>query len=95
MTGTSQATAFVSGLAALLLSKDSTLKPQQLREIIMASVDRLPQLDGKVAASGRINAYSALLALKTKGQSGKTNFIAQSPTSLLDHLVTPSVPTSP
>lgn len=63
MTGTSQATAFVSGIAALLLSKNPNLSPQEIREIIMKSVDVLPQLETKVASGGRVNAYKALLAL--------------------------------
>src|SRR5690606_10565083 len=37
MTGTSQATAFVSGIAALLLSKNPSLTPQQLKDIIVRS----------------------------------------------------------
>lgn len=83
MTGTSQATAFVSGLAALLLAKNPSLKPQQIKEIIMSSVDPIPQLNGKVAANGRINAYSALLSLRTKGQTAsKLNEITQAPISL-------------
>lgn len=60
LTGTSQATAFVSGLAALMLSEDETLKPHEIREIMMKSVDKLPALSNKVASGGKINAYEAL-----------------------------------
>jgi thermitase len=79
MSGTSQATAFVSGMAALILSHDPTLKPQQVREIIMGSVDRFPQLAGKLVTGGRVNAYSALLALQNKGSYKSKQIIAQSP----------------
>jgi thermitase len=64
MSGTSQATAFVSGIAALLLSKDPTLTPVQLKDIIRKSVDVIPGLQGKLATGGRVNAYKALLALR-------------------------------
>lgn len=60
LTGTSQATAFVSGLAALILSENPDLKPSQVRDIIMKSADKLDSLKGKVASGGRINAYAAL-----------------------------------
>ncbi len=39
MTGTSQATAFVSGMAALLLSQNPKLTPAEVRAIIRASVE--------------------------------------------------------
>jgi thermitase len=60
MSGTSQATAFVSGIAALLLSKKPTLTAVQMKKIIIESVDKIPQLSGKVASGGRVNAYTAL-----------------------------------
>lgn len=66
MSGTSQATAFVSGIAGLLLSHNGKLKPYEIKEIIMNSVDKIPQLSGKVASGGRVNALNALLTLKTK-----------------------------
>lgn len=64
MSGTSQATAFVSGLAALLLSVDPSLSPPQLKKLIVASVDHLPNLETKLTSGGRVNAYAALMALK-------------------------------
>ncbi|NDD91653.1 hypothetical protein EBZ37_06175 [bacterium] len=64
MTGTSQATAFVSGLAALLLAKNPSLTPQQLKAIIMSSVDRVPELADRLVTGGRINAYAALMQLE-------------------------------
>ncbi len=60
LTGTSQATAFVSGLAALILSENPKLKPAEVRDIIMKSADKISGLESKVASGGRINAYQAL-----------------------------------
>ncbi len=60
LTGTSQATAFVSGLAALILSENPKLKPSDVRDIIMKTADKVTALDDKVSSGGRINAYAAL-----------------------------------
>lgn len=60
LTGTSQATAFVSGLAALILSENPKLKPSEVRDIIMKTADKVAALDEKVSSGGRINAYAAL-----------------------------------
>ncbi|NUM88301.1 MAG: S8 family serine peptidase [Bdellovibrionales bacterium] len=70
LTGTSQATAFVSGIAALMLSEFPALKPAEIREMLMRSADRLDALKGKVASGGRVNAFAALrttLALRDTG----------------------------
>lgn len=63
MTGTSQATAFVTGLAALMLSHDRSLKPSDIREIIRSTSDRLPSLKEKVISGGKINAAAAIAQL--------------------------------
>ncbi len=66
MTGTSQATAFVTGIATLLLSHDPKLTPSEIKEIIVSSVDHEYGLDGKIISAGRVNAYSALKTLQKK-----------------------------
>jgi len=66
MTGTSQATAFVSGLSALILSENPNLNPQQVRAIISKTTDPISELKGKIASGGKINAYRALLASKNQ-----------------------------
>ena len=97
MSGTSQATAFVTGMAALLLSADPKLTPSQIRQIIMASVDRVPQLEGRLVTGGRVNAYSALLSLRNKGMFNTKNpgLLAQGlgslPGSLMEAIVSPPV----
>jgi subtilisin family serine protease len=60
MTGTSQATAFVSGVAALILSENPRLSPQQVKEILIQTSDRVAGLENKVAAAGHINSLEAL-----------------------------------
>jgi subtilisin family serine protease len=58
--GTSMATPHVSGVAALLFSREPSLRPDQVRQRIVSTADPLPTLAGLVESSGRVNAYSAL-----------------------------------
>jgi len=58
--GTSMATPMVSGVAALVLSKRPELSVEELRAVLLKSVDKLPQLNGKVSTGGRISAAKAV-----------------------------------
>jgi subtilisin family serine protease len=58
--GTSMATPVISGVAALIVAHNPNISVDQLREKILASVDPLDSLKGKVATGGRINAAKAL-----------------------------------
>ena len=62
--GTSLAAPIVSGVAALMLSANPALSPQELTDKLKASTDMVdftdfPQIAGKLGA-GRVNAYKAL-----------------------------------
>lgn len=58
--GTSVAVPYVSGLAALIYSHYPTLDYQKIRQIILSSVDKLPNLDRQVSSGGKVNIYNAL-----------------------------------
>jgi subtilisin family serine protease len=58
--GTSMAAATVAGVAALVLSAHPELSVDQLRSLLLQSVDKLPGLRGKVSTAGRINAARAV-----------------------------------
>jgi len=59
--GTSMATPHVSGLAALIDSYHGGIDHMDIRDVIFATVDPLPSLEGLILTGGRINAHSALL----------------------------------
>jgi thermitase len=63
LTGTSQATAFVSGVAAMLLTQNSKLSYTQLKNIIESSVVKKASLSAKTRSGGYVNAVAALAKL--------------------------------
>ncbi len=58
--GTSMATPYVSGVAALVLASEPTLSVEKLRERLLKSVDKCDALKDKVQSGGRLNAAKAL-----------------------------------
>ncbi len=58
--GTSMATPYVSGVAALILATNPDLPIKDLRERLLKSVDKLDSLKGKIETEGRINAAKAV-----------------------------------
>ena len=58
--GASMAAAVVTGVAALALSARPNLSVDELRSLLLRSVDTLPGLRDKVSTSGRINAAKAV-----------------------------------
>ena len=60
LTGTSQATAFVSGVAALLKSKHPTLSAAEIKEIIKSSAKKEITLLSRCSSGGRLNAGKAI-----------------------------------
>src|SRR5581483_7520628 len=60
MSGTSMAAPFVSGVAALIISKEKNITVTQLKKRLLESVDPVPELKGKVVSGGRLCAAKAV-----------------------------------
>ncbi len=58
--GTSMATPHVSGVAGLIVSEFPEISNEELKARLLETVDKKPQLDGKVLTGGRVNAHAAL-----------------------------------
>jgi subtilisin family serine protease len=61
--GTSMATPHVSGAAALVWGANPSLTYAEIKERLMKSRDFIPALSRKVASSGRLNVYNAVMGI--------------------------------
>lgn len=76
LTGTSQATAFVTGVATLIRSQYPTLTAKQVKSVIIKSAKKELALQGKCSSGGRLDAENALklagiFSNKIKNKSSK------------------------
>ena len=69
MTGTSQATAFVTGVAALIKSMYPNLKPEEIKNILVASAPEIETFKKKMVSSGKLDAHAALVKAGLLGKA--------------------------
>ena len=62
--GTSMATPHVTGVAALVLSSDMNLSPIEVKNYILESAHKLPQLENKIATGAIVDAFGAMAVAK-------------------------------
>jgi subtilisin family serine protease len=60
MTGTSQATAFVSGVVSLIKSKHPYFRFEQIKNIILSSSLKVKNFEGKILGGGKLDAGKAI-----------------------------------
>ena len=70
--GTSFATPFVSGAAALMLAINPCVTPGEIRASILATTDSVASLDGITVSGGRLNADRAVRSAPTSLESAGT-----------------------
>ncbi len=80
MTGTSQATAFVSGVAALLMAHNPDFDANQVSKYIKSTGDVIDSLKGKTRYNRKLNSYRALSILDQN--VGATGVVADNTSNL-------------
>jgi subtilisin family serine protease len=76
MSGTSMATPFVSGMAALAMREAPFLTGYQIKDIILAKATNLSSLLGKVSSAARIDSYRLIAEAKIQSsvQASQPNY---------------------
>ena len=84
MTGTSQATAFVTGAAALIMSHQPNFKIDDVKKYILKTGDAMTSLAEKTRSSRKLNLYKALTTLDE--DVGATGVMAVNTGNMKDQL---------
>lgn len=93
MTGTSMATPYVTGVAALIKSKYPSISTAGIKKAILDGVDKISDLSDKVKTGGRLNAYKALVAVENCKFTVAYNKNGGTGSNMLSTTVTYGVPT--
>ncbi|CAN5457179.1 hypothetical protein BH10BDE1_BH10BDE1_07700 [soil metagenome] len=77
--GTSMATPFVSGIAAMVIRENPQLSAYQVKEVVLSGAQQISSLQTKTVTKARLNAYNAVLASKSLvGESDQPAYVAAS-----------------
>lgn len=60
ISGTSMATPFIAGVVALMLDADSTLTPDEIKQILTQTASRMPGYEDYQVGAGYVNVYAAV-----------------------------------
>ena len=90
VSGTSQAAPYVANIAGQIKDTNPELTAEEIKRIIMGTVDLKPFLLGKVKANGMVNADRAIFAAKLSIKISLNKAILKSRTEVLD-IATPKL----
>lgn len=71
ISGTSMATPFAAGVVALMLDADSTLRPDEIKQILTETATAMPGYQDHEVGAGYINAYAAVDKVYNRSKSYK------------------------
>lgn len=75
--GTSMATPFVSGIAAMVLRENPELSAYQVKQLVLSGAQPISSLQSKTTTSSRLNAYNSVVAAKSvAGVSDQPAYVA-------------------